>query len=114
MITSYVTPQRSMLYLSLVGPLNDYSAHDLVNEYYERHTRELRQCILDLSGADYADEDGLNVLHRVSLMAEVDGVEFAVVARGSAAEREIEEAAQRYTVPLVDGRNLPFPKRVAG
>jgi anti-anti-sigma regulatory factor len=113
MITSYVTPQRSILYLALVGPLDDYSAHDLVNEYYERHTKELRQCILDLGGADYADEDGLNVLHRLALMTEVDGVEFAAVSRGSAAESEIAEAAKRYWVNLVDGKNLPFSSRRA-
>ena len=83
MITSYVNPQRSLLYLSLVGPLNEYSANDLVNEYYERHGEDLRQCILDLSGAEGVDGSGLNVLHRIALLTQVDGIEFSVVAGGS-------------------------------
>ena len=83
MITSYVNPQRSLLYLSLVGPLNEYSANDLVNEYYERHNPGLRQCILDLSGAESADGSGLNVMHRICLLAQVDDIEFSVVAGSS-------------------------------
>ena len=73
MITSYVNPQRSLLYLSLVGPLNEYSANDLVNEYYERHSTGLRQCILDLSGAETADGSGVNVTsYKVVRQAGVD------------------------------------------
>lgn len=111
MITSYVTPQRSLLYLSLVGGLNEYSSDDLVNEYYERHSPNLRQCILDLSGADAADTEGLNVLHRLSLLAQVDELEFSVVARDSGIEARIAEAARRYWVPLIDGGNLPFAQK---
>ena len=111
MITSYVTPQRSLLYLSLVGNLNEFSSDDLVNEYYERHTPSLRQCILDLSGADVADGEGLKVLHRLSLLAQVDELGFSVVSRGSEMERPISEAARRYWVPVVDGRDLPFAQR---
>jgi anti-anti-sigma regulatory factor len=117
MITSYVNPQRSLLYLSLVGPLNEYSANDLVNEYYERHSTGLRQCVLDLSGAETADGSGVNVLHRFSLLAQVDGVELSVVAGGSPAEAEIAEAARRFWVQVVDGSDLPFSdknKRAAG
>jgi len=111
MITSYVNPQRSLLYLSLVGPLNEYSANDLVNEYYERHNPALRQCILDLSGAESGDGPGLNVLHRISLLAQVDSIEFSVVAGGSPAEAEIAESAKRFWVPVVNGKDLPFAKR---
>src|SRR5262245_41012580 len=111
MITSYVNPQRSLLYLSLVGPLNEYSANDLVNEYYERHSAGLRQCILDLSGTEAADGSGLNVLHRIALLTQVDGIEFSVVAGGSAAEAAIAEAARRFWVPIVDGKDLPVYKR---
>jgi ABC-type transporter Mla MlaB component len=111
MITSYVNPQRSLLYLSLVGPLNEYSANDLVNEYYERHGPALRQCILDLSGAESADGSGLNVLHRISLLAQVDTIEFSVVARGSTCEAAVADAAKRFWVAVVDGQDLPFAKR---
>ncbi len=111
MITSYVNPQRSLLYLSLVGPLNEYSANDLVNEYYERHGSGLRQCILDLSGAEAADGSGLNVLHRVALLTQVDHIEFSVVAGGSPAESAITEAARRFWVALVDGKDVPVYRR---
>jgi anti-anti-sigma regulatory factor len=112
MITSYVNPQRSLLYLSLVGTLQEYSANDLVNEYYERHTAGLHQCILDLSGTDAADGSGLNVLHRIALLAQVDGIEFSVIAGGSPAEAAIAEAARRFWVPVVDGgKGTPLYKR---
>jgi len=111
MITSYVNPQRSLLYLSIVGPLNEYSANDLVNEYYERHCSDLRQAILDLSGADAVDGSGLNVLHRVALLTQVDGIEFSVVAGGSPAEALITEAARRFWVPIVDSQDVPVYKR---
>ena len=117
MITSYVNPQRSLLYLSLVGPLNEYSANDLVNEYYERHSPGLRQSVLDLSGAESADGPGLNVLHRFSLLAQVDSIELAVVVGGSPVEADIAEAARRFWVQTVDGQDLPFKtknKRAAG
>jgi ABC-type transporter Mla MlaB component len=113
MITSYVNPQRSLLYLSLVGPLNEYSANDLVNEYYERHGPGLKQCILDLSGAEGADGSGLNVLHRISLLAQVDDIEFSVVAGGSQVEAQISDAATRFWVQVVDGKDLPFYKRAS-
>jgi anti-anti-sigma regulatory factor len=113
MITSYVTPQRSLLYLSIVGSLNEYSADDLVNEYYERQSDHLRQCILDLAAVDAADEVGLTVLHRLSLLAQVDNIEFAVVANGCPAEGVIHEAAARYWVPVVDGRDIPFARRAS-
>ena len=113
MITSYVTPNRDLLYLSIVGPLNEYSADDLVNEYYERQSSSLRQCILDLAAVDCTDEVGMTVLHRLSLLAQVDGIEFSVVAQGSTAEGLIAEAAQRYWVPVVDGRDIPFVRRAS-
>jgi len=113
MITSYVNPQRSLLYLSLVGPLNEYSANDLVNEYYERHNPALRHCILDLSGAEGADGSGLNVLHRIALLTQVDSIEFSVVAGGSPVEAQIHEAARRFWVHVVDGKDLPHYKRAS-
>ena len=113
MITSYVTPQRSLLYLSIVGTLNEYSADDLVNEYYERQTTSLRQCILDLAAVDAADEIGLTVLHRLSLLAQVDSIEFSVVAKGSGVEALINGAAHRYWVPVVDSKDIPFARRAS-
>ena len=111
MITSYVSPQRSILYIALVGPLNDYAANDLVQEYYERHARGLRQCVLDLSSADYADDDGLNALHRIALLCEVDSIGFTVVCRGSSVEPEIRAGAERYWVPVAEGVDLPFVRK---
>jgi len=113
MITSYVNPQRSLLYLSLVGALNEYSANDLVNEYYERHNPGLKQCILDLSGVEEADGPGLNVLHRISLLAQVDDIEYSVVAGGSQLEPAIADAARRFWVQIVDGKDLPFYRRAS-
>ena len=113
MITSYVTPQRSILYLSIVGTLNEYSADDLVNEYYERQSPGLRQCILDLAAVDAADEVGLTVLHRLSLLAQVDGIEFSVVAARSGVEAQLNGAAKRYWVPVVDGSDIPFARHAS-
>jgi ABC-type transporter Mla MlaB component len=110
MITSYVNPQRSLLYLSLVGPLNESAANDLVGEYHERHDKGLRQCILDLSGAEAADGSGLNVLHRIALLTQTDSIELSVVAGGSPVERHIADAARRFWVHLVDGKDLPVYK----
>ncbi|MGQ0615185.1 MAG: STAS domain-containing protein [Planctomycetaceae bacterium] len=111
MITSYVTPQRSVLYLALVGPLNEYAANDLVQEYYERHARGLRQCVLDLSAVDYTDPDGLNALHRIALLCEVDSIGFTVACRGSLVEPEIRAGADRYWVAVAEGVDLPFLKK---
>ena len=108
MITSYLTPQNSLLYLSLVGPLDRAAADDLVAEYYERHDPRIRETILDLTAAEEATEPGLNVLHRLSLLTQVDGAEFSVVSRGSAAHEQIAESARHYWVPLVDSVGLPF------
>ena len=108
MITSYVTPQQSMLYLSLVGALDAEGADGLVNEYYDRHAPGIRPAILDLSGAESSTESGLDVLHRLSLLTQVDGVEFTVVSRGSGVRNEVIEAAKHYWVPVVDSIELPF------
>ena len=113
MITSYVNPKQSMIYLSLVGHLNELSANDLINEYYERQNPALRQCILDLSGAETVDGSGLNVLHRLSLLTQVDAIEFSAIVGGSACETEIAEAARRFWVAIVDTADVPFAKRAS-
>jgi len=111
MITSYVTPERSLLYLSLVGPLNEYGANDLVQEYYERHMPGLQRCVLDLTEANYADEDGLNVLHRISLLAQVDGIDFRVLCQGSPVGEKISDGAARYWVRVASAADVPFARR---
>lgn len=108
MITSYVNPQKNLLYLSLVGSLDARGADELVSEYYERHVPDLGRCVLDLGNADGADEEGLAVLNRLSLLAQVDGIEFSLVAGGSAVQGRIAEAARRYWVPVVDSADLPL------
>jgi len=108
MITSYVTPQRTMLYLSLVGPLDSGSSDDLVHEYYERHSPTIRRCILDLGAVEDLDETGLSVLQRLQQIARTDRVEFSVVAGRSDRAVLVGETAGRYSVPVVDGRNLPL------
>ncbi|MHC5051946.1 MAG: hypothetical protein ACYTGK_15195, partial [Planctomycetota bacterium] len=68
-------------------------------------------------GAETADGSGVNVLHRFSLLAQVDGVELSVAAGGSPAEADIAEAARRFWVQVVDGKDLPCSdknKRAAG
>jgi ABC-type transporter Mla MlaB component len=106
MITSYVTPQRTMLYLSLVGPLDADGADELVNEYYERQAPSIRRCILDLGSVDNADERGLAVLHRLSLLAQVDQVEFSVVAGKTSHAPAVSDAAERYWIPVVDSKSV--------
>lgn len=114
MITSYVSPGKSMLYLSLVGPLDRVSADDLVDEYYERHDASILQVMLDLTHAADATDGGLNVLHRLSLLCQVDDVEFGVVAAGSTASEAIAEAARHYWVPIVDGARAPAAAHAGG
>ena len=113
MITSYVTPQRSLLYLSLVGQLNEYSADDLVNEYYERQSPGLEQCVLDLAAVEATDEIGLTVLHRLALLAQVDGIKFSVVATGSPVESGIRSVAQRYIVSMASAADIPFVRQAS-
>ena len=102
MITSYVSPAKSMLYLSLVGPLDQRAADDLVDEYYERHDATLTQVVLDLTHAQEASDVGLNVLHRLSLLCQVDSIDLGVVAAGSPSCEAIAEAARHYWVSVVD------------
>jgi hypothetical protein len=114
MITSYVTPQRTMLYLSLVGPLDSGGSDDLVHEYYERHSPTIRRCILDLGAVEEMDERGLTVMQRLQRIARADHVEFSVVAGRSDRASVVGEAAGRYSVPVVDGRNLPLQEPARG
>jgi anti-anti-sigma regulatory factor len=112
MITSYITPDRATLYLSLVGSLNTFTAKDLVHEYHDRHVPELRRCILDLSSCDVEDEEGLDVLHHLSLVVEPKGIELSLLAGRNHAKERIADAAGRHEVPLVDTDALPFLRRL--
>lgn len=110
MITSYVTPEGDMLYLSLIGRLDGDVALELVNEYHVRFGPDVRRCVLDLAGADAATAEGATVLDRLWHLAATDRVELSLVARGSAVERTLAEAARRHGVPLVDGTGLPLAR----
>lgn len=92
MISSSILNGGRTLNLTLVGHLDDYSAHELVREYYERYERGLKECQLDLSEADYVDPDGLNVVHRLELLTEGANVRFRVNFDGSPVQHDIEEA----------------------
>ena len=106
MITSYVTPDGDLLYLSLIGRLDADAADEIVGEYHVRFAEPVRRCILDLAAAECATERGLGVLRRLAVVARVDGVELSLVARGSAIERQLSETAGRHDVAVVDGSGL--------
>ncbi len=108
MITSYITPDRTTLYLSLVGSLNTFTAKDLVHEFHDRQVPELCRCVLDLSSSEIEDEEGLEVLRHLSVVAQPGGVELSLLAGRNHAKERIASAAGRYEVPLVEGDALPF------
>ena len=93
MITSYLSPEGSLLYLSLVGRLDRESADDLVSEYEERCTDETRRCILDLRGAEECDAGGLSALRTLSLLAQEKQVQFGVTAEGGPTAEAIRRQA---------------------
>jgi hypothetical protein len=104
MITSYVTPDGDLLYLSLIGRLDGDAADEIVGEYHVRFAAPVRRCILDLATAEAATERGFGVVPRLANVSRVDGVELSLVARGSAIERQLAETADRHGVPVLDGR----------
>jgi anti-anti-sigma regulatory factor len=106
MITSYVTPDGDLLYLSLIGRLDGEAADEILGEYHVRFAAPVRRCILDLATAESATERGLAVLDRLARLSRVDGVELSLVARGSAVEGELAETARGQGVPVVDGGGL--------
>ncbi len=108
MITSYITPDRTTLYLALVGSLNTLTAKDLVHEYHDRHVPELSRCILDLSSCEIEDERGLEVLHDLTVVAQPRGVALSLLAGRKHANGRIADAAGKHDVPLVETQMLPF------
>ena len=112
MITSYITPDRTTLYLSLVGSLNTFAAKDLVHEYRDRQVPELCRCVLDLSSCEIEDDEGLEVLRHLSVVAHPGGVELSLLAGHNHAKERIADAAGRHKVPLVESHALPFLRRL--
>ena len=105
MITSYVTPDQSTLYLSLVGALDSYSAKNLVLEYHDRRVRGLSRCILDLSACEMEDDTGVDVLERLSSEVAPHGVELSLL---ETPHEELKGAAERTAVARIDSSALPF------
>lgn len=106
MITSYLSPEGSLLYLSLVGRLDRQSADDLVSEYEERRTAETRRCVLDLRGAEDCDAGGLAALRKLSALSLEDRLEFGVVAEGGPTAEAVRRQAGDHWVTAIEGLPL--------
>jgi ABC-type transporter Mla MlaB component len=83
MITSYLSPEKNLLYLSLVGPLNRASAAELLHEFDDRLESATARCLLDLSGAEGCDPQGLAVIDRLADRANQERLQFTVSAAAS-------------------------------
>ena len=108
MITSYLSPQGSLLYLSLVGRLDRRSAEDLVSEYRERCKDDTNRCILDLRGADECDAGGLAAVHRIAELAAADGLHFGITAGGTPAAEAIRRQAGESWIDTLPEIPLPI------
>jgi len=95
MITSYVSPEGSLLYLSLVGSLDRGARDDLLREFDERVRAETRRCILDLEGAEAWEPAGLGLVvgllartaeRRIQLRVSAGSSPAAAAVRGCAGE----------------------------
>ena len=106
MITSYLSPEGSLLYLSLVGRLDRNSADDLVSEYEERKTPKTRRCILDLRGAEECSAGGLAALRKFSQMTSADHLEFGVTAEGGPSAEIVRRQAGEHWVTTISGLPL--------
>ena len=106
MITSYLSPEGSLLYLSLVGRLDRNSADDLVSEYEARKSPTTRRCILDLRGTDDCDAGGLAALRKLSLLTRDDDLTFGVTAEGSPSAEIVRRQAGTHWVSTISGLPL--------
>jgi len=107
MITSYLSPEGSLLYLSLVGKLDRRCADDLVSEYMDRRKDCTNRCILDLRGADECDAGGLAAVQRIARLAEADGLHFGITASGTPVSEAIRrQAGDRWMEVLPE---IPLP-----
>ena len=80
MITSYLSPEGNLLYLALVGPLDCESSADLLHEFDDRLEAATSRCLLDLSGTEGCDPQGLAVIDRLAERAHQERVMFTVSA----------------------------------
>jgi len=107
MITSYLSPEGSLLYLSLVGRLDRRCADDLVHEFRERRKSETNQCILDLRGAAECDAGGLGAVQRLAKLSAEHGLRFGITAgRGSTAEAIRRQSGEWWMDALPE---IPLP-----
>ncbi|MHC4939454.1 MAG: STAS domain-containing protein [Planctomycetota bacterium] len=83
MITSYVSPEGSLIYLSLVGSLDRTASSDLLLEFDERVREVTRRCILDLSGVENYDPAGLDLVDRLVFRTHELRMRFSVAAGNS-------------------------------
>ena len=107
MITSYLSPEGSLLYLSLVGKLDRRCAEDLVTEYLERRKEGTNRCILDLRGADECDAGGLTAVRRIAQLAQADGLHFGITAGNTGAAEAIRRQAGEFWMESLP--ELPLP-----
>jgi len=108
MITSYLSPGGSLLYLSLVGRLDRRCAEDLVSEYLERRKEDTNRCILDLRGANECDAGGLAVVGRIAKLAQADGLHYAVTAENAPAAEAIRIQAGDWWIDSLPEIPLPI------
>ena len=80
MITSYLSPEGDLLYLSLVGNLDREGAADLVREFDERLESKTARCVLDLNGTEECDPRGLTVIDDLRERAKRERLRFSVSA----------------------------------
>lgn len=108
MITSYLSPEGSLLYLSLVGKLDRRCAEELVSEYLERRKDDTNRCILDLRGADECDAGGLAAVQRIAVLAQADGLHFGITASGAPAAEAIRRQAGESWIDALPEIPLPI------
>ncbi|MHC4954489.1 MAG: STAS domain-containing protein [Planctomycetota bacterium] len=107
MITSYLSPEGSLLYLSLVGRLDLRCADDLVHEFTERRQDDTQQCILDLRGAAECDAGGLGAVQRLAKLSIDHGLRFGITAgNGPTAEAIRRQAGEWWMDGLPE---IPLP-----
>jgi len=93
MITSYVSPEGSLLYLSLVGPLDRGARDDLLLEFDERVREITRRCILDVGGVESWDAAGLSIIDALLARTGERGMQLSVAAGTSPAAGVVRELA---------------------
>ncbi|MHC4409528.1 MAG: STAS domain-containing protein [Planctomycetota bacterium] len=93
MITSYVSPEGSLIYLSLVGSLNRIATSDLLLEFDDRVRKGTRRCILDLSGAESCDAAGLALVDSLAGRTRERRMRLSVSASSSPVADEVRSKA---------------------